>query len=279
MTTYTDYLRDRILAASVADQAQLEQLIHAERGLFWQRLVSNPAYDERGRLAALAQFDEAAGVVFSEQVARFARPAFGGQGLGHNGHQAQPQTSPARGSLQAGGAHPSQNPRLRGEAPAASLPEGRRRSFLRDLFFLLVGVVLGFAAAYLAQAALARVLTGGGTGAAPAIGGLTPSQKSFKFVRSQPSALEGQVTVDYEGRARSEDYTCKVEATNKQILEYVRFDSACQAVSFKFLPLPTLWDNFNYLEGYVVFSTTITSSSGKSWEGTASVYFKVDATA
>jgi hypothetical protein len=279
MTTYTDYLRDRVLAASVADQAQLEHLIHGERTLFWQRLVSNPAYDERGRLAALAQFDEAAGVVFSEQAARFARPSFNGQPQGYNGHPAQPHlspVSPGKGALQ-GGALPSQNPRLRGELPLASRPEGRRRSLLRDLFFLLVGAALGFATAYFAQGALSRVLVG--ASASPPVEGLTLSQKSFQFVRSQPSGLEGKVTVDYARGARPEDYTCKVEATNKQVLEYVRFDSACKAVAFKFLPLSTLWDNFNYLQGYVIFSTTITSSSGKTWEGTASVYFTVDATA
>ncbi len=283
MTTYTDYLRDRVLAASVSDQGQLEHLIHAERNIFWQRLVANPAYDERGRLSALAAFDEAAGVVFAEQTARFSRTlSHGSLNSGPPGNGPSRHLHPHNGPLQGLGAGQSLRPHA---ATPASEPEtfsepepGRRRSFLRDLVFLLIGILIGFVVAYFVLGGLTRVLAGGST-ATPAVEGLTASQKSFKFVKSNPSDLAGEVKVDYANGARPKGFQCKVEATNKQILEYVRFDSACQTVSFKFLPLPTLWDNFNYLEGYMVFSTTITSAAGKSWEGSASVYFKIDGTA
>jgi hypothetical protein len=271
MTTYYDYIRERVLVASVGDQAQLEHVIHVERSIFWQRLVTNPAYDERGRLAALAQFDEAAGAVFTEQAARFNRQPH--NGFSNNGPL---QSGPVHSGALAGAAA-QQNGRLQGATQVSPREPRRRRSVLRDVVFLLLGVVIGFVAAYFAQDGLARVFTS--ASAAPAVQGLTASQKSFKLIRSRPSPLEGEVAVDYAGGARPEDYKCEVDATNKQVLEYVRFDSACKTVSFKFLPLPTLWDNFNYLEGYMVFSTTITSSSGKTWEGSASVYFKIDATA
>jgi hypothetical protein len=273
MTTYYDYLRDRVLAASVGDQVQLEHLIHAERNTLWQRMVASPAYDERSRLSALAAFDEAASAIFSEQVARFSRGAqpYAAQPHGGFPNIAQPNGGQAR-NLGAG-----QNRRSQDVTDDDQFEPPRGRSRLRDLVFLLVGAAIGFIAAYFTQDVVARVLAG--TSAAPAVAGLTASQKSYKLIRSQPSTLEGEIAVDYTGNPKPVGYTCEVEATNKQILEYVKFDSACKTVSFKFLPLPTLWDNFNYLEGYLVFSTTITSKSGKAWEGSASVYFKIDATA
>lgn len=263
MTTYYDYLSDRILAASVGDQAQLEHLIHLERNTLWQRMVENPAYDERGRLAALAAFDEAASAIFTEHAARFTRQ------LQHG----QPQIGLPRIIAQPDAAA-GQNGRPQAAPHAGSSEPGRVRFAMRDFVFLMLGVLIGFVAAYFAQGAFARVFSS--ASAAPVIMGLTASQKSFKLVRSQPSALEGEITVDYEQGTEPVGFKCEVEATNKQVLEYVRFDSACKTVSFKFLPLPTLWENFNYLEGYMVFATTIKTSTGGTWEGSASVYFKID---
>jgi hypothetical protein len=269
MTTYYDYLRDRVLAASVGDQAQLEHLIHVERNTLWQRMVANPAYDERGRLAALAAFDEAASAIFAEQAAHFSRQP-------HNGQAQMGQPHIGQHGLAA-----TQNGRQQEQQEEASHTRsrepGRGRSAVRDFVFLLLGVLIGFVAAYFAQGAFARVFSSASV--APVIVGLTASQKSFKLVRSQPSALEGEIIVDYERGAEPVGFKCEVEATNKQVLEYVRFDSACKTVSFKFLPLPTLWENFNYLEGYMVFATTIKTSTGGTWEGSASVYFKIDSSA
>jgi hypothetical protein len=110
------------------------------------------------------------------------------------------------------------------------------------------------------------------------VANLTPSQKAFKFIRSQPSLLEGEVAVEYPPDTAPGTYVCEVDATYRQILEYAKFDEACKTVAFKFLPLSELWANFNYLEGYMVFSTTIMSPAGGKWQGSASIYFSIDGT-
>ncbi|MCC7253021.1 hypothetical protein [Hyphomicrobium sp.] len=259
MTTYYDYLRDRVLQSSASGQAQVEHLIHSERNALWQRIVSNPVYDEHARMAALAAFDEAASHVLSEHGARFARgpgPAWSGQaGPNGNGLQADPQVTP------------------REPAPTGT------RSIARDVLFLLLGAALGFIVAYFARDSVARLLSFA-TGAPTELGvqGLSPSPKSFKFVKSQPSPLEGEIAVEYALGAPSQSYACEVEATYQQILQYVRFENDCQTVAFKFRPLPELWANFNYLEGYMVFSATIKSPAGGNWTGSASVYFSIDGT-
>lgn len=248
MTTYYDYLQDRIQASSVRDAAQLEQLIHHERNALWQQIVANPAYDERGRMAALAAFDEAASYILSEQNARFGRP------------QLQPSLEPQR---------------------AAHAPEdapSRTRSIGRDVLFFLIGAVTGLAVAYFTGGIVSRAVSGGGTAGNVGVQGLEPSQKSFKFVKSQPSPLEGTISVAYASGIPSDDYACEVDASYRQILEYAKFDSACKTVTFKFLPLQELWSNFNYLEGYMVFSATIMSPEGGKWQGSTSVYFSIDST-
>lgn len=262
MTTYYDYLKDRVVAASAGNQAHLEHLIHSERNALWQQIVANPAYDEQGRLQALAAFDEAASRILFEQSARLE----------------QAQRAPAA----AAPAKPRGIGRLRAardDEPReeASQDAGRTRPILRDLLFLLLGAVLGFAAGYLAKGSLAPLLTSS-TAVDNDLGvlGLTAPDGSFRFVRSNPSPLEGKLTVEYAPSAPSESYGCEVEATYRQVLEYVRFDDACRKVAFKFLPLPELWRSFNYVEGYMVFSATITSPAGSRWEGSASVYFSIN---
>lgn len=251
MTTYYDYLKDRMLASSVRDAAQLEQLIHHERNALWQQIVANPAYDERSRMATLAAFDEAASFILSEQNGRFGRA------------QPQPSLEPQR---------------------AAYAPEepSRARSIRRDILFFLIGAAVGVAVAYAAGGAVTRMLSSAdaGAGVASEIGvqGFEPTQKSFKFVKSQPSPLEGAIDVVYASGTPSDSYACEVEATYRQILEYAKFDSACKTVTFKFLPLSELWANFNYLEGYMVFSATIKSPDGGKWQGSTSVFFSINAT-
>lgn len=254
MTTYYDYLRDRLSASPAANQAQLEQFVHAERNALWQQMVANPAYDERSRMSALAAFDEAASHIFSEQTPRFLRGP-----------------DPGR-------AHPALDAAPRETMRTAEQEPPRTRGLARDLIFLLLGLALGFAIAYFAREPLSRMLAGGNPAMALGITGLTPSQKSFKFVRREPSALEGELTVDYESGTPSGTYACEVDATYRQILEYVNIDKSCRTVAFKFLPLSDLWANFNYLEGYMVFTTTIMSPAGGKWQGSASVYFSVDGT-
>lgn len=251
MNTYYDYLKDRVLASSVRNPAELEHLIHGERNALWQQLVTNPAYDERSRMATLAAFDEAASFLLSEQHTRFGR-------------------SPARPT-------PSLEPSPAHHAPARE--PARPRSITRDILFFLIGAAVGFATAYFAGAKVTALLSrGGATASELGIEGLAASQKSFKFVRSEPSPLEGAIDVEYATGAPSERYVCEIEATYKQLLEYARFDEACKTVAFKFLPLSDLWANFNYLEGYMVFSATIVSPEGGKWQGSASVYFSIDGT-
>lgn len=241
-----------MLASSVRDAAQLEQLIHHERNALWQQIVANPAYDERGRMAALAAFDEAASYILSEQNARFGR--------------AQPQ--------------PSLDSQRAAYAPEAA-PQ-RARSLGRDILFFLIGAAAGFAVAYFAGGIMSRVLSGAGAGVSTTsdigVQGLEAAQKSFKFVKSRPSPQEGQINVEYASGTPSDSYACEVDATYRQILEYAKFDSACKTVTFKFLPLAELWANFNYLEGYMVFSATIMSPDGGKWQGSTSVYFSINAT-
>ena len=261
MTTYYDYLRDRVLASAATNQAQPEHLIHAERNAFWQQICMNTGYDEHARMGALAAFDEQASRILSEHAGRFGRP------------QPAPVEPAAAISHHGGGAvaHGGVRERL----PA------RSRALSRDLFFLLVGLVLGVmlgvAAAYFGRAVLVGSAASAGGGGALGITGLTASKSSFKFVRSNPSEPEGEIEVAYaDGAPRG--LTCTVEASYRQVLEYVKFDSGCRKVSFKFLPAADLWANWNYLEGYMVFSTTISSASGGHWEGSASVYFSVNGT-
>ncbi|WP_334149721.1 hypothetical protein [Hyphomicrobium sp.] len=248
MTTYYDYLRDRIAAASVRDAAQLDQLIHLERNALWQQLLANPVYDERGRMAALAAFDEAASYILSEQNARFGR---------HPARPAVLEPDPA--------AHraPAREP-----APA--------RSLVRDALVFLAGVAVGIALAYVAGSVFTQARSG--SEANLDVRSFEPSAKSFKFVKSAPSPLEGAITVTYAPGTPSDTFACEVEASYRQLLEYVRFDDACKTVAFKFLPLPELWQSFNYLQGYMVFSATITAPGGGKWQGSASVYFSIDAT-
>jgi len=248
MTTYYDYLQDRIQASSVRDAAQLEQLIHHERNALWQQIVANPAYDERGRMTALAAFDEAASYILSEQNARFARP------------QLQPSLEPQRA------------------AHAPEEPPPRTRSIGRDIVIFLIGAAVGFAVAYVAGGIVSHARSGGDTAANVGVQSFEPAQKSFKFVKSQPSPLEGEISVAYASGAPSDTYACEVDASYRQVLEYAKFDSACKTVTFKFRPLQDLWSNFNYLEGYMVFSATIKSPEGGKWQGSTSVYFSIDAT-
>lgn len=249
MTTYYDYLRDRISASPVVNPAQLEQMLHAERNALWQQMIANPAYDEPTRMSALAAFDEAANRIFSEQASRGGRAAAG-----------QPLNASRR-----------ESPDPRSDEPA------RARSWGRDILMLLLGMMLGFAIAYFAMTPLLRMLSAGG---APVnelgVAGLTPSKKSYKFVRSEPSGLEGELTVDYAPGTPSDTFACEVDATYRQVLEYVNVDKSCSKVAFKFLPLSDLWANFNYVQGYMVFTTTIMSPAGGKWQGSASVYFSID---
>lgn len=261
MTTYYDYLRDRVLASAVSSQAQLEHLIHAERNAFWQQICLNPAYDEQARMGALAAFDEQASRILSEHAGRFGRLQHG-------------PAEPVTGSAHRGGAAAAHSPTPEREPV-------RSRGFSRDLFFLLLGlllgVLLGVAATYFGRAVLVGSASGAGEAGALGITGLAASKSSFKFVRSNPSEPEGEIEVAYAGGVPS-GLTCTVEASYRQILEYVKFDSGCRKVSFKFLPAADLWANWNYLEGYMVFSTTISSASGAKWDGSASVYFSINGT-
>jgi hypothetical protein len=248
MTTYYDYLRDRVAASSVRDAAQLDQLIHLERNALWQQLIANPVYDERGRMAALAAFDEAASYILSEQNARFGR---------HPARPAVLEPDPA--------AH---------RAPAREPPPAR--SLVRDGLVFLAGIAVGIAIAY----AAGSIFTQARSGAEENVGvrSFEPQPKSFKFVKSEPSPLEGAIAVAYAPGTPSETFACEVEASYRQLLEYVKFDETCKTVAFRFLPLPELWQSFNYLQGYMVFSATITAPGGDKWQGSASVYFSIDAT-
>jgi hypothetical protein len=251
MNTYYDYLQDRILASSVRAPDELEHLIHLERNALWQQIVANPVYDERGRMAALAAFDEAASYILSEQTTRFGRAA----------------ARPAPAALESEPMH----------RHAPQNESARPRSLARDALFFLIGAAVGVAIAYFAAGVMPRLFSGG---PAPVLGveSFAASQKSFKFLKSQPSPLEGEIGVEYASGTASESYVCEVDATYKQLLEYARFDRGCKTVAFKFLPLPDLWANFNYLEGYMVFSATIMSPEGGKWQGSASVYFSIDGT-
>lgn len=265
MTTYYDYLRHRVETTPVSSQAQLEHLIEAERNAAWQRIASNPLYDEPSRMAALAAFDEAAAHILSE------RTAWQTQGLraDQNGVTRAAQHAEPNARF---------DPGQRIDPSPHVEPRARPRSALRAILYVLLGAALGFAAGYLSKDSIAPMLSSVPADETPEVLGLTAEQKSFKFVRSGPSALEGELKVDFAPGANTADYTCKVEATYRQILEYVRFDEACKAVTFKFLPLTELWKNFNYLEGYVVFTAGITSSAGGQWEGSTSVYFSINGT-
>ena len=253
MSTYYDYLKERIRTSSVRDAAQLEELIHFERNGLWQQLVANPAYDERGRMTALAAFDEAASYILSEQNGRFGGP-----------QQPSPSIDPQQRTAYA--------PEPQRDEPP------RPRSMQRDILFFLLGAAVGFAVAYFAGGWIARTISGGATAAAIDIQGLEPAQKSFKFVRSQPSPLEGEINVAYASGARSDTYACEIDATYKQVLEYAKFDEGCKTVTFKFRPLSELWADFNYLEGYMVFSATISAPGGGRWQGSTSVFFSIDGT-
>jgi hypothetical protein len=250
MTTYYDYLRHRVLTAGGG--VQLEHLVHAERTALWQRIATNPLYDEQSRMAALAAFDEAAARVFSEQ----------GGGLG-------PVTDDIPSILTRGEPHHAE--------PISEEPP-RTRTRLRDVLFFLIGAAVGFAAGYIVKDSLASLVSTAAPDNELGVLAIAATPKSFRFVRSQPSGREGELTVEYAPGTRHEAYSCNVEATYRQILEYVRFDDSCETVAFKFLPLPELWENYNYLEGYMVFSTTITSPAGSKWEGSASVYFSINGT-
>lgn len=257
MSTYYDYLKERVRTSSVRDQAELEHLVHLERNALWQQLVSNPAYDERGRMSALAAFDEAASYILSEQSARLGRPV---------GRPAP--------SLDPGPAHRAPGPEPHAPERGPSPP----RSIVRDVVFLLIGMAIGFAIAYFAGSTITRLLAAGGPAPALGVEGLAASQKSFKFVKSEPSPLEGRIGVEYASGAPSESFVCEVDATYKQLLEYAKFDKACKTVAFKFRPLSDLWANFNYLEGYMMFTATIMSPEGGKWQGSTSVYFSIDST-
>lgn len=250
MTTYYEYLRGRLLAASAGDLAQVEHLVHTERNALWQRIVADPAYDEQIRLQTLAVFDEAASRVLFEQQARFERRPAAGPAL-DSGRREEPSGDGRRGGLR--------------------LP----RPSLRDLIFLIVGVVLGLAAGVLIKGGSA---TPAGTRADNGLGiiGLTAPDRPFRFVKGNASPIEGELTVDYAPGAEAQSYACEVEATYRQLLEYVKFEDSCRKISFRFLPLEELWKSFNYVEGYMVFSATIMSSAGARWEGSASVYFAVN---
>lgn len=254
MTSYYAYLRDKVAAAAVTGPDQLQQLVEAERNAFWQMLVTNPAYDERSRMGALAAFDEAASQVMSESERRFG------------GARAVPQ--PGRGPS------PGATRRVaeydRGNEP-------RARSWGRDAVFLLIGLLLGLVVAYFGRGLIDASLKGVGMGSISRGPHLVASVSSFKFGRSSPSEQEGEITVE-NGSGAGSPVKCEVEATYRQLLEYVRFDSDCTTISYKFVPLSELIQNFNYLQGYIVFTATI-SSAGRAWKGTASVYFSVDASA
>lgn len=252
-TTYYAYLRDRMAGAPGLSLVQLGQLVEAERNALWQAMIANPAYDERARMGALAAFDEAAGRLLSEQESRLA---------------AGPAVRPTAAQQHGGRA-----PRGTRAEPA---PHGApARSWRRDAAFLLIGLVVGVALAYLGGALLQGAGLGARRGAAtePA---LVPSPSSFKFARSSPSEQAGEIKVERGGGAAGSQ--CDVEVTYRQLLEYVRFDRECRTVTFKFRPLPELLENFNYLEGYMVFTATITTA-GNAWKGTSSVYFSIDASA
>jgi hypothetical protein len=137
--------------------------------------------------------------------------------------------------------------------------------------------VLGLALAYFGRGMIDATLGSAGIGSEQRGPRLVASVASFKFGPSSPPAQEGELTVEY-GASASTPAQCEVEASYRQLLEYVRFDQQCRTVSFKFLPLADLMQNFNYLQGYMVFTTTIKSAGG-AWKGTASVYFSIDASA
>ena len=277
MTVYYDYLRSRLQASPVANPAQLEQVITAERNALWQQMIANPAYDERTRMSALAQFDEAATRILSEQNTA------NGNGFGRNPGPGPNIDSVTGNPSGAGfGPMPSFGP-SRSEVVDEDYSDqapSRLRSLLRDGLIFLVGAVVGFVLAYvLLGSSPTRTSGNGSTQSELGVAAITPSQKSFKFVRSQPSALEGQVIVEYASGTPSDSYACEVEATYRQVLEYVNFDKSCRTISFKFRPLSELWENFNYVQGYMVFTTTIMSPSDGKWQGSASVYFSIDGAA
>jgi hypothetical protein len=280
MTAYYDYLRSRLQTSPVASPAQLEQVITAERNALWQQMIANPSYDERTRMSALAQFDEAATRILSEQN------SVNGNGFGRNpGSGPGPNVGPAAGnhSEPGFGPMPSFGPSRSEvvEEDYADHAPSRFRTLLRDGLIFLVGCLVGFVVAYflLGSSPTARTSSNGSSQGELGVTAITPSQKSFKFVRSQPSALDGQVIVEYASGTPSDSYACEVEATYRQVLEYVKFDKACRTISFKFRPLAELWENFNYVQGYMVFTTTIMSPSGGKWQGSASVYFSIDGAA
>lgn len=269
MATYYDYLRDRILAAQPGDPAYLEQLIHDERNALWQQIVANPAYDEQGRLHALAGFDEAASRILAEQSTWFDRQQ--PRDVPNILSRAQkPSLPPQRhGTHQSGHQHGEHFPT---EAP------GRGRSLLRDGLLLLAGIVLGFLLGYMMSGSASGLLSSKTADNELGVIGLKDaSPKSFRFIRSDPSPLEGEMEVEYASGADASNYDCTVDATFRQVLEYVRFEDSCRRVAFKFLPLTKLWDEFNYVEGYMVFSAVITSPTGAKWEGSNSVFFKINA--
>lgn len=250
MTTYYDYLRDRIAAAPGLDRARLEHLMQAERNGLWQMLIANPAYDERGRMGALAAFDEAATRIFYEADLRAAGPPVG---------------------------HPNGGVPMQRAQPDAVRSPRQPRSWTRDTMLVLAGVVLGLAAAYFGRDLVGRALQVSGVGGELAVEGLAPSVRSFKFVRSSPAQQDGAIDVQYKLGSPAAS-VCSVEMSNQEIVEYVKFDDGCRTISFKFLPLETLLTDFNYLQGYMVFTATV-SAAGQTWKGTASIYFSVDATA
>ncbi len=279
MTAYYDYLRSRLQTSPVANPAQLEQVITAERNALWQQMIANPSYDERTRMSALAQFDEAATRILSEQNTA------NGHGFGRNPDPGPSQNiRPAVGNPSGAGfgPMPSFGP-SRSEAVDEDYSDhapSRFRALLRDGVIFLVGGLVGFAIAYfLLGSSPSRTSSSGSTQGELGVTAVTPSQKSFKFERSKPSALEGQVIVEYASGTPSDSYACEVEATYRQVLEYVKFDKSCRTISFKFRPLPELWENFNYVQGYMVFTPTIMSPSGGKWQGSASVYFSIDGAA
>jgi hypothetical protein len=266
--TYYAYLRDRVAAAALSSRPQLEQMIDAERNAFWQMLVTNPAYDERARMGALATFDEAAARIISEHERQGAdipavlRP--GPPTHANAGHDPYAGTAPRAAVEPYGGGD-----ERRGR-PA--------RTWLRDALFLLIGLILGLALAYFGGGLIDAALKSAGMASGQRTPRLVASVATYKFGHSSPQAQEGELTVEYGSNTPTPPTQCDVEVTYRQLLEYVKFDPACKTVSFKFLPLDNLIQNFNYLQGYMVFTTTITSASG-AWKGTASVYFSIDASA
>lgn len=253
MSSYYAYLKDRVAAAGVSHRAHLDQLVETERNVLWQMMMANPAYDERTRLAALAAFDDAAARI-SVELERRAAPS---------------TATPQRGPATHGQVHRAQPDRV--------LPARPRRSWARDLALLLVGILIGAAGAYFAGAYFQDTRFGiGGTSDSRGTK-LVASTNSFKFASSSPREQSGEITVEY-ARGASRATGCDVEATYRQLLEYVRFDADCRTVSFKFVPLADLLANYNYLQGYIVFTATI-NTAGSAWKGTASVYFSVDASA